>query len=77
MCKAAQQKFGQAKSAFPRLISRTYRLHLAPEFDTGKWGVEMNDWKFLQKDHSEALARLHHFSIVKKLPPARWRPASR
>ena len=26
----------------------------------------MNDWKFLQKDHSEALARLHHFSIVKK-----------
>lgn len=26
----------------------------------------MNDWKFLQKDSSEALARLHFFSITKK-----------
>jgi len=26
----------------------------------------MNDWKFVQKDPSEALARLHFFSITKK-----------
>lgn len=26
----------------------------------------MNDWKLLQKDPSEALARLHFFSVVKK-----------
>lgn len=26
----------------------------------------MNDWKFLQKDHSEALAQLHFFSVTKK-----------
>ncbi len=26
----------------------------------------MNDWKLLQKDPSEALARLHYFSVVKK-----------
>lgn len=26
----------------------------------------MNDWKLLQKDPSEALARLHFYSIVKK-----------
>ena len=28
----------------------------------------MSDWKFLQKDPSEALARLHHFSIKKPHP---------
>lgn len=26
----------------------------------------MNDWKFLQKDPSEALTRLHYFSVKKK-----------
>ena len=56
-------------SAFPsaaRSFFWTHRLHLAPEFDTEKSGGEMNDWKFLQKDHSEALAQLHYFSVVKK-----------
>lgn len=26
----------------------------------------MNDWKYVQKDPSESLARLHHFSVTKK-----------
>ena len=26
----------------------------------------MNDWKFLQKDPSEAVAKLHFFSVTKK-----------
>ena len=26
----------------------------------------MNDWKFVQKDSSEALAKLHYFSVTKK-----------
>ncbi|HET7103609.1 MAG TPA: hypothetical protein VFI20_05940 [Terracidiphilus sp.] len=28
----------------------------------------MSDWKFLQKDPSESLARLHYFSITKQHP---------
>lgn len=28
----------------------------------------MNDWKVLQKDPAEALAKLHHFSVTKKCP---------